>query len=249
MGGLAHYLEAAGLATTQISLVREHTEKMRPPRALWVPFELGRPFGPPRDAAFQTRVLRAALALFERAEGPVLEDYPEEMPDAASAAEDWVCPVSFSAPRAALSGDAAVAAAFRDEHGALASWYDRAVERHGRTSVGLSGLEVDALGELFCELLLNGPGTLPASEHAPADLVRFAAEDLKAYYLESAATQPGSPGSQKLARWFWRDTAAAELLRALRARFVAMDDPAFKLLGQLLLVPRLADELAAPASD
>ncbi|PPR23423.1 MAG: hypothetical protein CFH39_00667 [Alphaproteobacteria bacterium MarineAlpha10_Bin2] len=65
MGGLAHYLEEEGLATTQISLIRLHSEKTRPPRALWVPFELGRPFGPPNDVPFQRRVLMATLELLQ----------------------------------------------------------------------------------------------------------------------------------------------------------------------------------------
>ena len=72
MGGLAHYLEQDGLATTQISLIRLHSEKIRPPRALWVPFELGRPLGPPNDEAFQHRVLKAALDLLAAPSGPVL---------------------------------------------------------------------------------------------------------------------------------------------------------------------------------
>ncbi len=42
MSGLAHYFEDKGLATVIISLVRKHTILIRPPRALWVPFELGR---------------------------------------------------------------------------------------------------------------------------------------------------------------------------------------------------------------
>ena len=42
---LARSLEAAGLSTTSISLVREHTEKVKPPRALWVPFPFGLAFG------------------------------------------------------------------------------------------------------------------------------------------------------------------------------------------------------------
>ena len=62
MSALGHYLESEGLATASISLIRLHTEKIRPPRALWVPFELGRPLGVPDDPAFQTRVLRALLA-------------------------------------------------------------------------------------------------------------------------------------------------------------------------------------------
>ena len=72
MGGLAHFLEDEGLATTHISLVRPQTENTRPPRALWVPFELGRPMGAPNEPEFQTRVLRAALALLERVDGPVV---------------------------------------------------------------------------------------------------------------------------------------------------------------------------------
>ena len=61
MGALGHFLEREGIPTAGISLVREHTEIVRPPRALWVTFELGRPLGKPDDAAFQTRVLRAQL--------------------------------------------------------------------------------------------------------------------------------------------------------------------------------------------
>ena len=83
MGGLGHFLEREGLATTQISLVREHTAVMKPPRALWVPFELGRPLGEPGDAAFQRRVLMAALDLLDAAPDPVLVDFPDDAPSAA----------------------------------------------------------------------------------------------------------------------------------------------------------------------
>jgi len=42
---------------------------------------LGRPFGPPSDAAFQKRVIVAALRLLERERGPVIvEDFPEGDP-------------------------------------------------------------------------------------------------------------------------------------------------------------------------
>src|SRR5205823_7005082 len=55
----------------------------KPPRALWVPFELGRPFGPPSDPPFQRRVILAALRLLERAGGPVIiEDFTEDDPRA-----------------------------------------------------------------------------------------------------------------------------------------------------------------------
>ena len=53
---------------------------MKPPRALWVPFELGRPLGVPNAPDFQQRVLLAALELIEADEGPILKDYTEEAP-------------------------------------------------------------------------------------------------------------------------------------------------------------------------
>jgi hypothetical protein len=48
-----------------------------------LPFELGRPFGPPSDPAFQKRVILAALRLLERDRGPiVIEDFPDDDPRA-----------------------------------------------------------------------------------------------------------------------------------------------------------------------
>ena len=83
MSALGHYIEEEGIATVAISLIRSQTESTKPPRALWVPFELGRPFGPPSDPAFQKHVILAALRLLEREDGPVLiEDFPEDDPRA-----------------------------------------------------------------------------------------------------------------------------------------------------------------------
>lgn len=127
-------MERAGIPTTQISLVRLHTEKIRPPRALWVSFELGRPFGPPADAAFQTRVVRAALALFDRTEGPVLEDHPEDVPVGTPADEPWACPIAFSPVPVALEGDEALAASLSAEIARFLPWYERALDASGRTT-------------------------------------------------------------------------------------------------------------------
>jgi hypothetical protein len=45
-------LETRGIATVAIASVLPQVEKTRPPRALMVPFMLGRPFGEPNDMAF-----------------------------------------------------------------------------------------------------------------------------------------------------------------------------------------------------
>lgn len=126
MSGLAHVLEAAGVPTTLVSLIREHTAKMRPPRALWVPFELGRPFGPPGNAELQTRLLKHALRLLEAPAGPVLEDVPEEAPAPASDDVGGSCPVQFRRP--ANSGKGAVhglCSAVRQEVALIEPWYAR----------------------------------------------------------------------------------------------------------------------------
>jgi len=92
VSGLAHYLEDEGLATVIVALVREHIVSMRPPRALWVPFELGRPFGPPGNSSLQRRVLNEALALFDQdCADPLLRDFSETVFDAEEDA-DWRYP-------------------------------------------------------------------------------------------------------------------------------------------------------------
>jgi hypothetical protein len=46
-----------------ITLLREVTDRVAPPRALFVDRPLGYPLGAPNDAALQTRIILAALAL------------------------------------------------------------------------------------------------------------------------------------------------------------------------------------------
>lgn len=60
---LARALEESGLSTVQVTMLREHSLRVKPPRALFVPFPFGRPLGAADDPALQLRVIRAALAL------------------------------------------------------------------------------------------------------------------------------------------------------------------------------------------
>ena len=79
MSALEHYLEEEGIATVAIALIRPKAERTKPPRALWVPFELGRRLGPPSDAAFQRRVLLAALHMLVEGGGPVrIADFADD---------------------------------------------------------------------------------------------------------------------------------------------------------------------------
>jgi hypothetical protein len=76
VGLVAAEMERRGIATTSVTMLREVTEKVHPPRALCVPFPLGSPLGRPNDPDLQTRVLRQAFALLDLpGPGPVLADF------------------------------------------------------------------------------------------------------------------------------------------------------------------------------
>lgn len=149
-----------------------------------------------------------------------------------------MCAVSFTPPPVKSSGDAAIAAAFTDEFGGLLPWYERALDGNGRPTVGASTPDVEALRDYFSALVDTNALPHPIGDFTLADSLRLAAEDLKAFYFEAAAAQPGIPDALRLLHWFWGETHAGGLLRALMVRFETSEDPNLALLGQLLLVPR-----------
>ncbi len=75
VGLIQREIEYVGITTVSLSLLREITEKIRPPRALFVPFPLGYPLGEPNNDALQTRILQAAFALLPRNDSPVFESF------------------------------------------------------------------------------------------------------------------------------------------------------------------------------
>lgn len=75
VGLIQRAIEYVGITTVSISLLREITEKIKPPRALFVPFALGYPLGEPNNPELQTRVMHAAFALLGRNDVPVLESF------------------------------------------------------------------------------------------------------------------------------------------------------------------------------
>ncbi|MBI3940040.1 MAG: hypothetical protein HY315_04340 [Acidobacteria bacterium] len=78
VGLVAAELERRGIATVAIQLLREVARRVRPPRALWVPFRHGYPLDTPCSQERQTAVLEAALRLLEdtRHPPPVLAEFP-----------------------------------------------------------------------------------------------------------------------------------------------------------------------------
>ncbi len=71
-------LERRGIATVALVLLREVAEKVRPPRALFVPFRHGFPLDAPGDPERQRAVLEAMLRVLEAPglTAPTLADFP-----------------------------------------------------------------------------------------------------------------------------------------------------------------------------
>lgn len=236
MGALSHYLEQDGIATAGISLIRPHTEKIRPPRALWVPFELGRPLGVPGNGAFQTRVLRALLGVLDSRSGPVLRDYPEDAPapPASDETNGWSCPVSFDRPPA----EETLGVLIYQEILQLRPWYDLAFERRRRSTFGEAGLTIEQVADF---LLAWATGPRPESPHAQLSspqLLKLGVEELKVFYLEAVAAQPGAMSVRQASDWFWGETAAGRLLVALRQVCINAIEPDIRWMGRNLMVPR-----------
>jgi len=241
VGAVAHFLEEAGIATTSISLVRENTEGMRPPRALWVPFDLGRPFGAPRAAALQTEVLRAALALLERQDGPViLEDFPHDAPrhDEPESMEGMVCPVHLRKPP--KGEEPQIMSRIAAEIAQLAPWHEIFVAAHGRSTATVSGLSVNEAARVLNEILATGTtSSVGSGAEELGRCLRFASEDLRNWYLEAASSRPGGAAAAKaLADWFWGETAAGELILTLHPVCLASADTGLRGVAESQLVPR-----------
>jgi hypothetical protein len=74
---MAAELERNGITTVTIQLLRSVAEKVRPPRALCVPFHHGYPLDSPDNPAKQHAVIEAALKMLEdqNLQPPAIVDY------------------------------------------------------------------------------------------------------------------------------------------------------------------------------
>ncbi|HXP05127.1 MAG TPA: hypothetical protein VN808_13480 [Stellaceae bacterium] len=213
MSALGHYLEEEGIASVAIALIRAQAENTRPPRALCVPFELGRPIGPPSDAAFQKRVILAALGLVEAVkQASLIVDFPDDDPREA-------LDLAWSPP----SGPAP-AEAFEAEMRMLAPLYAQSCTERARSTVGLSGLPPAEFGAYIAAWLRGENPASPIDGMSPLLALRFAIDDLKAYALEAAIAGGARPSSKQLGDWLWNQSACGAAIRALRERLMAGDE-------------------------
>lgn len=247
MGAASHYLEDEGIATTGISLVRINTERMELPRFLWVPFELGRPFGAPHEPDFQRRVLRAALALLERGDGPViLEDFPDDAPAGDDDGPGWSCPVSFGGRS---DDDAGLVGEVLAELRRLAPWQETYAAQRGRSAPAASGLSHEQIVRGLGEVAGDARDPSVATNLPLPEWVRLGCDDLRTWYMEAAQGRPGRATSLELRDWFWRETALARLIGAAAVRLAGSEHPALHMFGRRAMVHRVYMDDLMPGVD
>jgi hypothetical protein len=205
--------------------VREQSEAVNPPRALWVPYALGRPLGSADDSNFQKDVLRAAFALLDTATKPTIEDYAIEAPDEAGP-DVWACPLNLP-----VVEDSTYTGRLLAEVARLAPWSHETRTARGRTLFGVTGATPDQVDDVARALgsiadsanLTDAPESSVEWAFEMPILVRHLADDLRTLYHEAIAAQPGptAPNHDALNQWIFSGTALGDTLQQIAHHFTA----------------------------
>ena len=208
-----------------LSLIREHTVKVKPPRAVYVPFPLGLPVGHPGNAAQQQAVLELAFSTLDAVGGPVLLDYVDE-----SAAQEAGSPLQAS--EVEVSGQA-YEADLATEVTLMRRYWEQHLAATGRTGVGLLPFPpqrfrgVVRFLEAYAKDLSEDSDLRPAETPVPL-FVRHCIDDLRSMYVEARIQTHPQESSPDRQRWLLGTTALGVIMRALRDAMKASDDPQTK---------------------
>jgi hypothetical protein len=213
---------------------------MKPPRALWVSFDLGRPLGSAAEPEFQKDVIRAAFNMLDSATTHTIDDYPHDSPDEAQA-QQWACPLNLGP-----ATDDSLTGRLLGEVARLKPWSAQTrVGRGGRTLFGASGAgadQVDEVAKALAEFAASGDLDTSASSDVEWAfdmplLVRHLADDLRTHYHEAIAAQPGNgaPNHAALNKWIFGGTALGDTLLAAADQLTELDTGMAKLVRGLLI--------------
>ncbi len=70
VGLIQRAVEETGISTVSITLIESMTKKVKPPRALAVPYGFGHPLGEPNNPELQHAIIAETLALLEDTKVP-----------------------------------------------------------------------------------------------------------------------------------------------------------------------------------
>ena len=218
-----------------------------------MPFELGRPLGVPNDAAFQKRVMVAAFALLDHEAGPVLVDYPEDVPEGADGlSEDemtgMVCPIDLPRMPDANAPASELGQALFAEMDSLSPWYDLAVRTRGRTTVGPSELDLKVAAKFVADFLEDQETPAPRDDLVKGRVLKLAYEDLKP--ITAKPLRPNRVMEQaRVENWLFNETALGKVLWTLRRICRKSDDEYYQYLGRNSIVPDRQVDLVERAAQ
>ncbi|MBT7954354.1 MAG: hypothetical protein HN731_04145 [Rhodospirillaceae bacterium] len=221
--------------------MRQHSEKIKPPRALYCPFELGRPFGAPNEPEFQKRVLTETLKLLERTDGPILDDFPDGPPGPATDddgdIEGWTCPVNFGDGTHDISVEDDPLAALNQEIELMRSWYEMFVEKNNKTSVGISEVDFETCIKYLVDFISDKDTPPPRTDIPRYNMLKLATDEMKAYYFEAGLARPGLATDKELADWYYGETTAGKVLLKVNEACANSGDEVLKGMSDRRIIP------------
>ncbi|OGN98964.1 MAG: hypothetical protein A2Y58_01185 [Chloroflexi bacterium RBG_13_51_52] len=168
----------------------------------------------------------------------MLQDFPE---DELENNEITVlsCPVNYSRATFEDGTTDPLLSSFRREMTAMRPWYDMAVKKRQRTTVGVSSISLEKLPDFLYAFVKGEEISNPRQDISLAYTLKLAAEDLKAYYIEGVTSQPGqaNASAKLLQDWFWDETVAGEVLLAIKKTCESSPDKTLNMMGAHFIVP------------
>jgi hypothetical protein len=183
--------------------------------------------------------MRQVFALLDTATEPTIADYAGPLPEEAGPGQ-WACPLNLGPII-----DDTLTGRLLAEVGRLKTWSAQTRAARGRTLFGVSGAgpeQIDGVaralaGVADADSITDPPaGDIEWAFDMPL-LVRHLADDLRTFYHEAIAAQPGSaaPNHDALNDWIFGGTALGNTLQAVADRLTQADDPMADLVRGLLI--------------
>ena len=246
MCGLAHIFETQGFSTVLVGFVKEHIELIKPPRALWLNFPMGRPLGKPNDPEFQKKVIRNAFDLFEKKSGPIIQNFEEVIP-VKNGRMSYALPVNLVSKVNELGDIDQLAEEVQRELSALMPDYIKSKKNLGRTTVGASEMAILDFVPFISEFAKGKKPKSPRKGLPSIPQLKLVVEDLNAVYTEARIYRDKIDDFEMLGKWFWEECKAGELLLAVEAVSLESDDPVLRQIASMsLLTPRFWSEGPLP---
>ncbi|MDG2405808.1 MAG: hypothetical protein P8M25_12880 [Paracoccaceae bacterium] len=237
------------MATVLVGFVREQMEAIKPARAMFLDFPMGRGMGKPNDPDFQKKVIRAAFDLFDASNGPLLEDFPEIIP-VRDGRMGYALPPELVLSTSDIGDVDALLAEVEAEMESLRPDYEAAVAFRGRTTVGSSELSIKDFPAFVAEFVRGNIPKSPRKGLPAIPLLKLVVEDLEAYYTETRTHRDRIDDLELMGKWFWEETEAGRLLLSLEAVSIASDNKIMRQIVEMsLMAPRFWSEGPLPGTS